>query len=81
MGGRVGRRGYIRNARFKNISVTGTTLPKSYLIGYNDTHCVENVVVENLDFNGRRIVNVEAGNFTIDKAKNVRFIESNRMSE
>lgn len=74
----VSRRGHIRNVRFRNIAVMGTILPKSYLIGYNDTHCVENVVVENLDFNGRRILNAEAGNFTIDKAKNIRFAESSR---
>ena len=74
----AGRRGYIRNVRFKNICVTGTILPKSYLIGYNDTHCVENVVVENLRFNGRRILSATVGNFTIDEAKNVRFIESDR---
>ena len=71
----AGRRGHIRNVRFKNICVTGTALPKSYLIGYNDTQCVENVIVENLDFNSRRILSAKAGNFTIDKAKNVRFIE------
>ncbi len=70
------RRGYIRNVHFKNIAVTGTGLPKSFLIGYNDAHSVENVVVENLSFNGRRILNAEAGNFTIEKAKNTRFVES-----
>ncbi|MFC1633939.1 glycosyl hydrolase family 28 protein [Planctomycetota bacterium] len=75
----AGRRGHIRNVRFKNIAVTGTTLPKSYLIGYNDTRCVENVTIENLDFNGRRILNAEAGNFTIDKVKNVRFKKSERL--
>ena len=69
-------RGHIRNVRFKNIFVVGTVLPKSFLIGYNDAHSVENVVVENLQFNGRRILNAEAGNFTIEKAKNVRFVES-----
>jgi hypothetical protein len=69
-------RGHIRNVRFKNIFVGGTVLPKSFLIGYNDAHGVENVVVENLQFNGRRILNAEAGNFTIEKAKSVRFVES-----
>lgn len=58
------------------IFVTGTALPKSFLIGYNNAHGVENVVIENLSFNGRRVLNAEAGNFTIEKAKNVRFTES-----
>jgi len=69
-------RGHIRNIHFKNIAVTGSKLPKSYLIGYNDSHSVENIVVENLQFNGRRILNAEAGNFTIETAKNVKFVES-----
>ncbi len=72
-------RGHIRNIHFKNISVTGTELPKSYIIGYNDAHSVENVVVENLYFNGRRISNADAGNFTIETAKNVRFVEPSDM--
>ncbi|MHC4488608.1 MAG: hypothetical protein ACYSW7_05445, partial [Planctomycetota bacterium] len=58
---------------------TGTELPKSYLIGYNDAHSVENVVVENLSFNGRRISNADAGNFTIETAKNIRFVEPSDM--
>jgi hypothetical protein len=72
----AGHRGHIRNIHFKNIAVTGTRLPKSYLIGYDDAHSVENVAVENLHFNGKTILNAEAGNFTIDQAKNVRFVES-----
>jgi len=69
-------RGHIKNVRFKNIAVTGAGLPKSFLIGYNSAHGVENVVIENLSFNGRRVLNAEAGNFTIEKAKKVRFTES-----
>jgi len=69
-------RGHIKNVRFKNIAVTGAGLPKSFLIGYNSAHGVENVVIENLSFNGRRVLNAEAGNFLIEKAKNVRFTES-----
>ena len=70
-------RGYIRNIYFKNIAVTGLKLPKSYLIGYNDAHSIENVVIENLSFNGSRILDAEAGSFTIETAKKVRFAESN----
>jgi hypothetical protein len=35
------------------------------------------VVIENLSFNGSRILDAEAGSFTIEAAKNVRFVESN----
>jgi Glycosyl hydrolases family 28 len=68
-------RGHIRNVQFKDIAVTGSELPKSYLIGYDNAHGVENVRIENLRFNGRPVLNAEAGNFTIEKAKNVHFVE------
>jgi len=71
------KRGHIRNIYFKNIAVSGLKLPKSYLIGYNDAHSVENVVIENLSFNGGRILDAEDGNFAIETAKNIRFAESN----
>jgi len=71
------KRGHIKNIYFKDIAVTGLKLPKSYLIGYNDAHSVENVVIENLRFNGVRIPGAEAGGFTIEKAKKVLFAESN----
>ncbi len=70
------KRGHIRNVHFKDIYVSGSELPESYLIGYNDVHGIEDVVIENLQFNGRRIQGAEASNFTIEKAKNVQFIES-----
>jgi len=73
------KRGHIRNIYFKNIAVTGLKLPKSFLIGYNDAHSVENVVIENLSFNGSRILGAEDGSFTIEAAKKVRFVESNDM--
>jgi len=71
------QRGHIRNIYFKNIAVSGQKLPKSYLIGYNAAHSVENVVIENLKFNGSRILDTKAGNFTIETVKEVRFAESN----
>ena len=70
------RRGHIRNVHFKGVAVTGPELAKSYLIGYDDTHGVEDVLLENLQFNGRRIMSAEAGNFTIETARNVQFVES-----
>jgi hypothetical protein len=71
------QRGHIRNIHFKNIAVSGQKLPKSYLIGYNAAHSVENVVIENLKFNDSPILDAEAGNFTIETAKQVRFVKSN----
>jgi len=37
------------------------------------------VVIENLRFNGSRILDGEDGSFTIEAAKKVRFVESNGM--
>jgi hypothetical protein len=71
------QRGHIRNIYFKNIAVSGQKLPKSYLIGYNAAHSVDNVVIENLKFNGSPILDVKAGNFTIETAEQIRFVKSN----
>ncbi|MHC4510960.1 MAG: glycosyl hydrolase family 28 protein, partial [Planctomycetota bacterium] len=71
------RRGHIRDVQFRNIAVTGPKLAKSYFVGYDDAHGIENVRIENLRFNDRPIVNAEAGNFTIETAQNIRFVESN----
>jgi hypothetical protein len=69
------KRGCIRHIYFKNIEVFGK-LPPSYLVGYDDEHTVEKVVVENMRFNGMRVWDEERGNFKLDKAKNVLFIGS-----
>ncbi|MFH1717342.1 MAG: glycosyl hydrolase family 28 protein [Planctomycetota bacterium] len=73
------KRGHIRNIHFKDIAVTGSELPKSYLIGYDEAHCVENVLIENLQFNGRRILSAQDGNFTAETARNVQFVASSDM--
>jgi len=70
------RRGHIRNIHFKDIAVTGSELPKSYLIGYDDAHGVENVLIENLCFNDRRILKAQDGSFTVERAKNILFAGS-----
>jgi len=69
------KRGQIRHIYFKDIQVFGK-LPPSYLVGYDDEHTVEKVVVENMRFNGMRVWDEKRGNFTLDKAKNVLFIGS-----
>lgn len=71
------QRGHIRNIYYKDIAVSGLELPKSYIVGYNDAHSVENVVIENLKFNGSKILDAKAGGFTIETAEKVRFAESN----
>ncbi len=70
------KRGHVRNVHFQDITVSGSELPKSYLIGYDDTHGVENVRIENLRFNGERILNAQDGNFMVEKARNIAFAGS-----
>jgi len=70
------KRGQIRQIYFKNIQVFGDALPPSYLVGYDDDHTVDKILVENMRFNGVRIWDEKQGNFTLDKAKNVLFIGS-----
>lgn len=67
-------RGRIRDICFKNIQVTGETVPVSPIQGFDDDHAVENVTVENLWIHGRHILNAESGKFTVALAKNVRFV-------
>jgi hypothetical protein len=68
------KRGRIRNVSFKNIDVTAETALPSFLIGYDDgEHSVEDVRIQTLRINGQVVTRPEDGNFTIEKAKKVRF--------
>lgn len=68
------KRGRIRNVHFKNIEVTTEKPLPSFLIGYDDgEHSVENIRIQNLRINGQVVTDPEAGNFTIEKARGVRF--------
>jgi len=68
------RRGRIRNLRFTNIDVTAETMPKSYIIGYDDDeHSVQNVTFENVRINGASIGNAKDGNVTVERAQGIRF--------
>ena len=71
----AGRRGRIRNVHFKNVQVTAGKMPRSYLIGYDDSeHSVRNVIFENVRINGRHIARPQDGNFTIENATGIRFV-------
>ncbi|MHC4518984.1 MAG: glycosyl hydrolase family 28 protein [Planctomycetota bacterium] len=68
------KRGRIRNVHFKNIDVTTEKPLPSFLIGYDDgAHSVENIRIKNLRINGQVVTSPEVGNFTIEKARGVRF--------
>jgi hypothetical protein len=68
------RRGRLRNVLVKDVSVTGRHFPESRLHGCDAEHQVENVTIENLRVNGRRITSAEKGRVQIGKhVRNVRF--------
>jgi len=66
-------RGRIRNVVFKDIAVVGGPVPFSILSGFDAAHPVENVVIENLTFYGKKIRNAEDGKFSIRNVKGVAF--------
>lgn len=65
------KRGRIRNVTFRNIAVVDGPVPFSLLSGFDDAHGVENVVVENLTFHGRRVRSLAEGKFFVENARGV----------
>jgi len=67
-------RGNIRGVVFKDITVTGGPFPSSVIRGYDETHGVGDVTIENLVIHGKQILNPEDGRFQIGPhVKNVTF--------
>ncbi len=55
-------RGNIRNVTFRNINVTGESLPESLIMSYDEAHGVQNVVIDNLRFNGQAVSDLDSAN-------------------
>lgn len=66
-------RGKIENIVFKNIQVTDGPVPFSVLAGYDGQHAVENVTIENLKINGKKVTNATDGKFHLEHTKGVIF--------
>jgi len=49
------QRGTVRDVLFKNISVTGSRMPESWMRGLDAEHDVSGVSLVNLRFNGKRL--------------------------
>ena len=58
--------GRIKNVIFKDIAVIGEDFPPSNFHGFDETHRIENVRIENLTIHGRRITNARDGHFTVN---------------
>ena len=48
-------RGHVKGLAFKNVAVTGRTVPEIRLNGCDETHLIEDVRIENLRMQGRVI--------------------------
>lgn len=58
--------GSISNIHFKNVELEGICHMPNEIWGYSEDHKISNVLFENLRINGRKITNVEEGNFRIN---------------
>lgn len=67
-------RGKIHDVTFKNIKITGATLSESYFSGHDKEHGVNNIFIENVSLNGKKIENEKQLNLKIGKyAENIFF--------
>lgn len=68
-------RGNIRDVYYDNIKVLSGKLAISRIQGFDETHTIENVHINNLEIYGKKILNAEDGKFNIDEynAKNIEF--------
>ena len=67
-------RGHIKNIQFKNIAIVDGPFPFSIIHGYDKKHIVENVSFENLTIHGQHIKDAKQGRFTIENARNIKFL-------
>lgn len=66
--------GPIRNVVFRNIIYDGKNDNPSYIKGYDESRNIKNIIFENLQINGRRILNADQGKIQIGPyVENVEF--------
>jgi hypothetical protein len=66
-------RGKIENVRFSNITVGGERFPYSQIIGFDDTHDIQNVVLEDFTIQGRKIGSTYDGMIAVAHLKGLVF--------
>ncbi len=66
-------KGQIRDITFRNISVNTDIPIPSLLLGYNESHLIDNVVFENFRVNGRQIMSKEDLKATLQFAERITF--------
>ncbi|MBC7960277.1 MAG: hypothetical protein H7X94_10450 [Vallitaleaceae bacterium] len=60
-------RGQIRNVTIENVQVLAGKNSPSRIIGFDETHTIENVSIKNLEILGVKITDFEKGQFEIDE--------------
>jgi len=66
-------KGHISNITFRNISIEENNPLPSMLLGYNDSHMINNVVFDNFMVNGKPLKSIGDLNATLQFAKNITF--------
>jgi polygalacturonase len=70
-GNYAAKRGRIRNISFKNIRVVDSPSPFSVISGYDPQHRVENVTIEDLYINGKKVTSLAEGRIMVEQAEGV----------
>lgn len=65
-------RGRIREIHVKDLHVVEGALPYSVIAGFDDEHAVEDVVIENFRYQGRRLHDAAAARLVTDAARAIR---------
>ena len=67
-------RGNIKDITFENINVLGGEFQPSRIMGYDDTHKIENITIKNFKMLGQDIKDIETGKFKVNNyAENIVF--------
>ena len=67
-------RGNVRDVVYSNVSVSSKRVAQSFFNGLDGEHTVENILIENLRFNGEPVASAAAGNLSVGRhVSNVEF--------
>jgi polygalacturonase len=67
----AGRRGHIRNITVKNLQVVAGALPYSVVAGFDAGHGVENVVIDDVSYEGRGLRDAASAKLVTDYATGI----------
>ncbi len=71
------QRGTVRGVSFRDITVAGAQMPSSSFRGFDAEHAVEDVTIENLRFNGKRLQSASEARLQIGPhVRGVRFVDA-----